>query len=438
MPLGRKHLLILANATIAMAGSVGATAGQSESQGFLEDGHLNLLARNMYWNHDGHAGSADKREWGQGFQLSYTSGYTEGLLGLGVDLSAYQATKLDGTKKYSGRAGVLVPDGEGTADEASSAGAAVKLRVSETELRYGNNLRPYNPVFAPSDGRLMPSTATGFWLTSSEWDGLMIEAGHMTAAKDFNSTNSSDDFFAAYAGKGTSTVDFFGGTYALTDAMNIGLYGADYKDIWKQYYTNLNLTHALSDTQSINFDFNLYKTNETGAALAGDIDTIAYSLAAAYSISGHTFKLTYQKVDGDTPFDYLGMGPGTYHDSIYLANSSMLADFNGPNEHSWGAFYTLDMAPYGVPGLSFSARYIKGSGVDASHMSIDSPYAFYGDKSSEEHWERDLEAKYVVQSGNLKGLSVRLRQATHRIGNNASDYSSDQFRVIVQYPFNIF
>lgn len=119
-------------------------------------------------------------------------------------------------------------------------------------------------------------------------------------------------------------------------------------------------------------------------------------------MGAHTFKLTYQKIRGDQPFDYLGLGPHTFHDSIYLANSSQLADFNGPNEKSRGLFYSLDMASYGVKGLTFGARYILGRDVDGSKLAADSPYNFYGSESSEEHWERDIDVKYVVQEGTAK------------------------------------
>jgi imipenem/basic amino acid-specific outer membrane pore len=410
-------------------------ANQAESQGFIEDGHLTFLTRNMYWNHDRHEGADDRREWGQGFRLDYKSGYTQGLVGFGVDLSAYAALKLDGGRGHSGAAGVLVPEGDGTRDEASSAGASVKMRLSNTELKYGNNLRPYNPVFAPADARLLPSTTTGFWLTSSELDGLGLEAGHFTAAKDFNSTNSNDDFFAAYAGVSTDTVNFLGGNYAVNDRLSVSLYGSEYEDIWRQYYLNTNYNLPLSDSQSLNFDVNVYRTDDEGRSLAGEIDVTAWSLAAAYTIGAHTFKLTHQQIDGDQPFDYLGMGPGTFHDSIYLANSSQLADFNGPNEKSWGMHYNLDMTSYGVPGLSFHARYIRGTDVDGSKMDPSSPYAYYAD--SEEHWERDLAVAYVVQAGPAKDLSLRLRQATHRI-SGTSDVSSDQVRLIIEYPYEIF
>ncbi|TBV17538.1 OprD family porin [Stutzerimonas kirkiae] len=437
MPTPRRaQLLALAIATVT--GSPLAMAGQADSEGFIKDGHLDFLTRNLYWNHDRKDQLNDRREWGQGFRLDYSSGYTQGTLGFGIDASAYALIKLDGGNGYSGEAGVLVPDGRGSAREASSAGAAVKVRLSETELKYGNNLRPYNPVFAAADARLVPGTATGLWLTSSEISGLSAEAAHLTAAKDFNSTNGSDDFYAAYAGVSSNSVDFIGGSYAVSDQLSFSLYGSEYEDIWRQYYGNANYTYPINDSQSLNFDLNIYRTNEQGKALAGDLGVTAWSLAGAYSIGAHTFKLTYQKIDGDAPFDYLGLGPGSYHDSIYLANSSQLVDFNGPNEKSYGVFYNLDFAGYGVPGLTFGVRYIKGSDVDASDIPANSAYTWYADGSSEEHWERDFDIQYVVQSGKAKDLSLRLRQATHRIGNDASDSSSDQIRLIVEYPYSFF
>lgn len=433
MHLKTSHLLALA---IGAVTSTSLMAQQSTSNGFVEDSSLNLLSRNLAWYHDRADGGGDTTEWGQGFQLDFASGYTQGPVGFGIDLHAYTAIKLDQSSTQQTAAGVLVVDKQGKAKrEASSAGGAVKARFSNTELKYGN-VRPYNPVFAPADARLLPSTATGFTLTSSEVDGLFLEAGHMTAAKDFNSTNSDGNFFAAYAGTPFKTADFVGGSYTLNDQLSLSLYGSDYKDVWRQYYSNLNFTQPLSDDQSLNFDFNIYKTSDEGKSLAGEIDTTAWSLAAAYTVGAHTFTLTHQRINGDQPFDYLGMGKGTYHDSIYLANSSQISDFNGPNERSWGAIYNLDLGklPGGVPGLTFSVRYITGDDVDGSKMDPTSPYNYYG--SNEKHWERDVNIKYVVQSGTAKDLSFRLRHGTHRISGN-SDVDSDQVRLIVEYPLSI-
>ena len=56
-----------------------------------------------------------------------------------------------------------------------------------------------------------------------------------------------------------------------------------------------------------------------------------------------------------------------------------------------------------------------------------------GDAGKGKEWERDLEAKYVVQEGDLKDLSLRVRYATAR--GFAGDI--DELRVITEYPLDI-
>lgn len=53
----------------------------------------------------------------------------------------------------------------------------------------------------------------------------------------------------------------------------------------------------------------------------------------------------------------------------------------------------------------------------------------------QKRWERDIEAKYVVQSGSLKDMSFRVRQATTR----ATDFESDlnEVRLIIEYPLQL-
>lgn len=56
------------------------------------------------------------------------------------------------------------------------------------------------------------------------------------------------------------------------------------------------------------------------------------------------------------------------------------------------------------------------------------------------HWERDVDIKYVVQQGPAKNLGLRLRWSTNRSndGYKTVDDNSDEYRVIVDYPINIF
>ncbi|KAF1024438.1 MAG: Porin D [Pseudomonas sp.] len=212
--------------------------------------------------------------------------------------------------------------------------------------------------------------------------------------------------------------------------MTGSLYYAKTEDYWKKTYANVNWTHALSKEQSLAFDFNIYSTKSDGLGLqraekdnTTKLDNRAYSLQGAYTIDAHTFTLAYQKVSGDGDYGYGVDGGGT----VFLANSVARSDFNAEGEKSWQARYDLNMATFGIPGLSFMTRYVTGSGADN------------GVTNNAKEWERDIEAKYVIQSGPAKNLSLRLRQATYR-SSDAIYYGSaslDELRLIAQYPLNI-
>ncbi len=55
--------------------------------------------------------------------------------------------------------------------------------------------------------------------------------------------------------------------------------------------------------------------------------------------------------------------------------------------------------------------------------------------TDQKRWEHDIEAKYVVQTGAAKDLSLRVRQATTRATAFESDL--DEVRLIVEYPLSI-
>lgn len=412
-----------------------AYAAEQSDTGFIADSHLSVLNRNYYYNSDNHSGGKDGREWGHSILTNFTSGYTEGLVGFGLDAHAYASFKLDsGSGRNRTDMFPLQSNGD-SRDQSGSAGGSVKMRISKSELHYGN-LRPYNPVFALADTRLTPATATGFMLTSSEIDGLDLDAGHFTSGKDYNQSHSDGDFYAGYAGVKGGNIDYLGGSYRISDKANVTVYTSRYEDLWRQHYLNANYTFALGEQRSLNLDANLYRTDEQGQALAGDIDVTAGSLTAAYTVNAHTFSLGYQKIHGDQPQDYLMMSGGGFQDSIYLGNASQYADFNGPNEQSWLIGYSLNLASYGIPGASFSIRHVRGSDIDGSKTAASSPYAYYG--KNEKHHTTDLDARYVVQSGPAKDLMVRVRHASHRMTSGKSDIDVDRFRVVVEYPLNIF
>ncbi|MDZ5605516.1 OprD family outer membrane porin, partial [Pseudomonas sp. RP23018S] len=193
------------------------------------------------------------------------------------------------------------------------------------------------------------------------------------------------------------SLDVAGAVWNPSAGVSASLYTSRFEDTWNQQYLGSTLSHALDEQSSLSLDLNLYHTRDTGKALSGRIDNTTWSLISRYRHSAHTFSLGWQQVHGDTPFDYVSRG------AVYLTNAVQLSDFNAPNEKSWQARYDLDLASVGVPGLLLSALYVRGFDIDGSHVDRDGGYAYLGYGKGGKHWERDLEARYVVQQGKAKG-----------------------------------
>ncbi len=425
---------MIALAVSAAGTSQFATASaQSDSKGFVEDSTFSINTRALYFSRDfrnepagGYATVNGKRksraeESGLGFNALYESGFTQGTIGVGVDVIGLMGLKLDSGK---GRAGTgLFPAGSDgrSQDDYSKGGGAVKFRISNTVLKIGDQYTTA-PVFASDDSRLLPELPQGISITSTEIKGLKLEGGHFTSSVAQNQT--------FHDSLGLTKTDFVGGVYSFTPEFTGSLYYAKTEDYFRKYYSNLNWTHALSDDQSFALDFNIYDTKSEGAGLqraekdgTTKLDNRAFSLQGAYTVGAHTFTLAAQKVTGDGDYGYGVDGGG----SVFLANSVARSDFNAEGEKSYQARYDINMATFGVPGLSFMTRYVTGSGADT------------GATNNGKEWERDIEAKYVIQSGPAKNLSLRLRQATYRSGDGVyyGSPSVDELRLTANYPLNI-
>ncbi|MVV49503.1 OprD family porin [Pseudomonas sp. PB120] len=440
-------LAVAAAASTQLATAAPFVSDQSEAKGIVEDSHLNLLVRNYYFNRDNKNGGHDQKDWTQGIWGNFSSGYTQGLVGVGVDAFGYLAIKLDGGDGTSGTGNMSRSDtvkANGYAhdvnDSQGKAGAAVKFRISKTELKFGDMQPSTAPVFAVGGSRILPQTARGFQLQSSEVKDLDLEGGHFYSASSQDKNALDGDLWSQYADNiKANSIDYAGGKYGINDNLSVSLYGAKLEDIWNQYYANVNLTTPISGDTSLNTDFNIYRTTDTGDKKAGDISNTAFSLATALSfLKAHTITLAFQKVNGDTPFDYIGVGKNNRGgDSIFLANSIQYSDFNGPGEKSAQIRYDLKMAEYGIPGLSFMTRYVNGWNIDGTHMPANSQYTSYGYGEDGKHHETNLEAKYVIQSGPAKDLSFRIRQAWHTANADQAEGDVKEFRLIVDYPLQV-
>jgi imipenem/basic amino acid-specific outer membrane pore len=411
---------MIALAVSASTSQLAMASSQEESKGFFEDQSLNVHSRMLYMNRDFKNNPSDtqsyREETGLGVRTTYESGFTQGTVGFGVDALVNAMVKLDSGRGRTGN-GMFGRDSEGRPEDTQSkAGGAVKFRLSDTVLKYGNQYVA-SPVFSTDDSRLLPEVATGTIITSKEIKGLELTAGRFSALS--SQTGMGRDSINGPHNPGLTSANIAGATYQFTDNFVAGVAASDVDDYFKKQYINANYTLPINEDQSLNFDFNGYRSKSQGQELSGDIDNRIWSLAAAYSIGAHKFTLAHQRSTGDSGYVYGVDGGGT----IFLANSVQYSDFNGQDERSWQARYDLNMKSYGVPGLSFMTRYIRGDNITT------------GDTESKEH-EWDFETKYVLQSGPAKDLSFRVRNAVYR-ANSAYDSDKVDTRLIIEYPLSI-
>ncbi|MFV0456220.1 MAG: OprD family outer membrane porin [Pseudomonas sp.] len=410
---------VIAMAVAAGTSQLAFASAQSESKGFVDDANLDLLMRNTYWNRDHKDGNRDVEAWAQGFILTFESGFTQGPVGFGVDAFGLLGLRLDGGRSDMFPDRDPRDDHEDWADDISQAGAAIKARLSNTVIKYGNQFANL-PVIASDDSRLLPESFTGTLLTSNEIEGLELNAGHFTADSPMGSPARDDNRL--------KSLSLFGGSYALTDNLSASLYFSDVEDTYDKKYANINYVMPLTEDQSMTFDFNYYKTDDIDQRFVGKDgaavdDNTFWSLSAKYAVGAHAFIIAHQRVSGDTGFLYdNGDGGG----SIWVANS-FLSDFNFKDERSWQASYELDFSGYGVPGLAWKTAYLRGDNIDAAH---------YGGQGEATEREIFNQVSYTIQSGAAKDLTLRARNSILRT-NNPAWFDTNEWRLFAIYPLDI-
>jgi len=386
---------------------------------FFEDSTATFETRNMYFNRDfrdGTSAQQSKRdEWAQGFILNFESGYTDGTVGFGLDAMGMLGIKLDSSPDRTDTGLLPTHDDGKAADEYSKLGLTGKVKLSQTELKIGT-LIPELPTLQPNDGRILPQTFEGGLLTSKEIKGLTFTGGRLDKAKDRNDTNWEDLALNNKNGRfgGTFSADnlaLAGLDYQFTDRITGSYHFAQLDDIYRQHFIGMTATQPWGPG-TFGADLRLAVSDDAGAAKAGNIDNTTVNGMLSYALGGHKVSAAWQQLSGDSAFPYVdGADP-------YLVNFVQINDFAGADERSWQARYDYNFAALGVPGLTFMTRYISGDNVSRAA----------GGEGKE--WERNTELKYVVQSGPLKNVAVRLRNATFR-SNFARD--ADEVRLLVSY-----
>lgn len=404
----------------------------AQAGGFLEDSSAKVEARTVYFNRDfrdGHSssgqGASKREEWAQGFILNVQSGYTEGLVGFGVDALGMFGVKLDSSPADS-NSGLLPSSGHNprhSADQYAKMGLAAKVKVSNTVLKYGS-MMPDVPLLKYNDGRLLPTMFQGAMLTSEERRDLKFTLARLDRYTARDSTDRQNIRVPCKNKRYACDIqadhfDLAGVDYRVNERFGAQYQVARLENIYRQQYFGLVASQPLP-VGSLAADLRLIKSDDIGNARAGAIDHRAVSGMLGYSLGGHKLSAGWQRMYGDSAMPYLdGSNP-------YLVNYAQVNDFAAAQERSWQVRYDYDFKALGVPGLTFFTRYINGD-----HIQVP------GSHAEGKEWERDSELKYQVQSGTFKDVSVRLRNSTYRSNYERWARDMDETRVIVSYNFSL-
>src|SRR3990167_3336586 len=380
-------------------------AAEEQADGFVEGSSLNILNRNFYMNRDFRKGQSSNTDngyseaWAHGIIGKFESGFTQGTVGFGIDAFAMLGLKLDtGDGRFGpgGSVNLLPVNSDGEAeDNYSKVGGAVKARLFDTVVKVGD-VFPMTPVVHYGDSRLLPESFRGVTVENTSFDGLTIQGGRLHAMSQPQVSTMRDEFATFYAGPVASPwVAYFGGDYSLNDNLSFSLYSSKLKDAWNQHYAGTSFTYPLTDSVSLFAGLNYYKAVDEGQQLLGEFDNDIYSGKVGVQFGAHSVALSHQRNNGDDDFDYLRQS-----DSVFLDNSIQYSDFNSPKERSWMLRYDLDMASYGIPGLTFMTRYAQGT--DADYSDANNVYmrrdADGNPLTDQKRWERSEEHTSELQS----------------------------------------
>ncbi|WP_448197372.1 OprD family porin [Pseudomonas putida] len=396
------------------------------SAAFFEDSTVALTTRNYYLDRDykGDSSVSAVREWAQGFIIKANSGYTDGPVGLGLDLTGMLGVKLDSSPERSGTQLLPIdPQTRRAQDAYSELAVAVKARFSQTNLSVGTQL-PALPVITASPARLLPQTFRGASITSSEIENLTLQAGRMDRVNLRDSTNNQLIAMASPNGRFKPGVfsdrfDYLGGEYRVSENFTARYYHANLENIYEQDF--IGSIHSIAAGRGkLKTELRVFDSRENGRAEAGKVDNLNAGLTMSYQTGGHTFGMGYMYQTGDTAFAYLAGG-----EPVVLSDGTMSADFVNPKERTMLLRYDYNFVAMGIPGLTGMIRYLRGTNIDLPHLG--------GSDLTES--SKDLELSYVVQSGPARDLAFRVRHAFYRndLSSAATFRDDNETRVNVDY-----
>jgi hypothetical protein len=285
-----------------------------------------------------------------------------------------------------------------------------KAQLAKTTVKYGT-LLPKTPVLIYNDARLLPQTYQGTQISSVDIENLTLTGGYLDRFKLRDSSDSMPIVPDGYGGDKSGDFSYAGAEYKLGKSIRLSYFYGELENFYRQNFAGVQHDLPLGGGV-LTSDLRYFNSVDTGSAYGGKIDNNMLSGQLSYAISGHTFGGGYQTLDGDASLPYISGA------TVYSFSNAGIGKFIEEDEKTWMLNYGYNFVALGVPGLTFSTRYLSGNDGKST--------------TTVKEWERDAELAYVVQQGTFKGLGVRLRNYVYR-----SEYSRGRDSNRIYFTYDI-
>ncbi|WP_330926865.1 OprD family outer membrane porin [Candidatus Sororendozoicomonas aggregata] len=412
------------------AAVLAASAAQAN---FLEDSSFDIKLRNVVFDYDGVSDDSDFRQWAQGIEANFKSGYIGDVIGF--DASYYGALKLDhaGDNVYDD----LLGGSQGDKSYGKIGQAYLKAKLGDDTLNfYGQaGLMGLDAgLMASSGSRATPSSFRGFYGEVNIHD-VKVFSSYVDQISLRTSTGYDD--FTNEAGKKIDNAYQFGGTYNGNNISAEVVY-LESQDYQQQNLVSLGYKLPINEGMALSFGGIYHEAKENGKLWDGAFDDKAehYNLNTTFSVHALDVTLSYAKTNADKA-NGLGQFQYSFADNEYGSTPSkvsrQLSDFMYNGESAWqlAAGYRFDRL--GAAGLKTTLTYTKGTGIEDNSSGIRT-------KVMDNEHETDLEVSYAFQQPELEGLSVKLQHAWHtaQYSSNHEDEKQKDLRFYVDYTVSVF
>lgn len=404
--------------------------------GMFSDGKLTLLFRNfLAAEHVDEWGG--RSAWVQAMQAQYVSGYTAGLVGVGLSVTPFATLSIH----QSNNAGNYVYSRRRAEDGPTLflGGYTANVRLGDTVFKYGLQ-QLSNPILESQYIYSLPPTFQGITMESPVSAQLSLVGGRLSSVKPRGDT-SLQSLVTTYGRVNFKSMDFLGADWTYSNNGKASIYLDRASDVWKQLYVSLTQSVGNAKELRLTGKVDAYYTRNQGSSLQGAIDNKAYSVSLTGERGANAVLLGYQQIRSDQYFDYPGE---TWGDALLNA---MDVDYNAPNEKSVQLNYVFDGSKASLPGFSLMLWFSQGWGADASAGAalfanpdslLHSLYWKNGKPVHGSHHEFGIWPSYVFQSGPIKSAKVTAQFTLHRSTAHYADSGNRQLKIRMDIPFKIF